>query len=145
VNVIPSHAELTVDCRILPGQTVHDVRREVDLALASLRDSWSFEIVDITDGNQSPAPSHLSDTLARVLAGMVPNADLVPTLLCGFTDSRWFRETQPEAIAYGFCPFFTEDSLSMGGREHAADERIAAADVPLQTLFTERVVRELLS
>jgi acetylornithine deacetylase/succinyl-diaminopimelate desuccinylase-like protein len=145
VNVIPSHAELTVDCRILPGQAVQDVRREVDLALAHLRDSWSFEIVDITDGNQSAAPSRLSDTLARVLTDMVPNADLVPTLLCGFTDSRWFRETQPDAIAYGFCPFFTEDSLSMGGREHAADERIAAADVPLQTLFIERVVRELLS
>ena len=30
VNVIPSHASVEVDCRILPGQTGDDVRREVD-------------------------------------------------------------------------------------------------------------------
>jgi len=144
VNVIPSHAELTVDCRVLPGQTVDDVRRAVDDALAPLGDRWSFEIVDLTEGNESPATSPLSDSLERVLVDMVPDADLVPTLLCGFTDSRWFRETQPDAVAYGFCPFFAEDSAAMGSREHAADERIAAADVPLQALYMERVICDLL-
>jgi acetylornithine deacetylase/succinyl-diaminopimelate desuccinylase-like protein len=144
VNVIPSHAEITIDCRILPGQVAEDVRAQVAAALRDVRGAWDLEIIDITEGNESPASTPLSSALERVLCDMVPDADLVPTLLCGFTDSRWFRETQPHAVAYGFCPFFAEDSLSMGGREHAADERIAAADVPLQALFTERVVHELL-
>jgi acetylornithine deacetylase/succinyl-diaminopimelate desuccinylase-like protein len=144
VNVIPSHAELTVDCRILPGQTAEDVRREVAAALRDLGDSWRIEVIDSTEGNLSPPRTALSESLERVLTEMVPSADLVPSLLCGFTDSRWFRETQPNAVVYGFCPFFTEDSLAMGGREHAADERIAAADVPLQALFMERVVLDLL-
>lgn len=144
VNVIPSHAELTVDCRILPGQGEADVRREVDAALAPLGTHWSFETVDLTVGNQSPAQSALADSITGVLRSMVPNADLAPSILCGFTDSRWFRDAMPDVVAYGFCPFFTHDEITMQGNEHAADERMPVADAPLQALFVERVVRDLL-
>lgn len=144
VNVIPSHAEITVDCRILPGQTRADVEHEVWTALRELGDSWSFEMVDYIEGNRSPAVSPLQASLERVLTDMVPEAELAPTVLCGFTDSRWFRESQPDVVAYGFCPFFTEDALAMGDREHAADERIPVADIPSQALYVERVVADLL-
>lgn len=144
VNVIPSHAEITVDCRILPGQTDADVEHEVRKALRQIGDVWSFEMVDYIEGNRSPAASPLQASLERVLTDMVPDADLVPTVLCGFTDSRWFREAQPDVIAYGFCPFFAEDALAMGDREHAADERIPVTDIPSQALYVERVVHDLL-
>jgi len=144
VNVIPSHADLTIDCRILPGQTETDVRREVATALRSVAARWEFETVDYVTGNTSAARSSLSDSLDRVLRSMAPDADLAPSLLCGFTDSRWFREARPELVAYGFCPFFAEDCVAMGGREHAADERIAVDDIPAQALFYERVARDLL-
>jgi len=144
VNVIPSHAEITVDCRILPGQTDADVRREIDAALADVGDAWRFEMIDYIEGNRSASTSPLGDSLRRTLCDMVPEADLMPTVLCGFTDSRWFREAQPDVVAYGFCPFFAEDALAMGDREHAADERIAASDLPAQALYVERVVRDLL-
>lgn len=144
VNVIPSHAELTVDCRVLPGQTEDDARREVHAALAPLNGAWRFDAVDVTAGNESPPESALRSAVERALLGMVPKAHLVPTLLCGFTDSRWFREAFPNVTAYGFCPFFAEDSMAMGNREHAADERIATTDLPAQTLFFERLVRDLL-
>jgi acetylornithine deacetylase/succinyl-diaminopimelate desuccinylase-like protein len=145
VNVIPSHAELDVDCRILPSQTAPEVEREVHAALAHLGDTWSFEWNDVTEGNESPADTPLSRSLERVLTTMVPRAELLPVHLCGFTDSRWFRERLPGIVAYGFCPFLAEDSPTMGGREHAKDERIAAGDVPFQALFFERVVRDLLA
>ena len=144
VNVIPSHADLKVDCRILPGQTEGDVRRAVTRALRSVGAEWDYETIDYVTGNQSPAESPLADSLRDALTSMVPDAELVPSILCGFTDSRWFREAQPELTAYGFCPFFAEDCVTMGGREHAADERIAADDVPAQVVYYERVVRRLL-
>ena len=144
VNVIPSHASVEVDCRMLPGQTGDDVRREVDTALAGI-DGWEFAWTDLTSGNESPVPTPLSTAIEGVMNELVPGAEIVPLHLCGFTDSRWFRETFPAIAAYGFCPFVAEDTATMGGREHARDERIAIADVSFQALFFERLVPALLA
>jgi acetylornithine deacetylase/succinyl-diaminopimelate desuccinylase-like protein len=145
VNVIPSHASIDIDCRMLPGQTGDDVRREVERALAGLGDTCEFEWVDLTEGNESSADTPLSAAVESVMQTLVPGAAVVPIHLCGFTDSRWFREYVPGVVAYGFCPFVAEDAGTMDGREHAKDERIHVDDVPAQVLFFERVVRELLA
>jgi acetylornithine deacetylase/succinyl-diaminopimelate desuccinylase-like protein len=143
VNVIPSHASVDIDCRILPGQTGDDVRREVEAALAAIA-GWEFEWTDLTESNESPVPTPLSAAIERVMAELVPAGEVVPLHLCGFTDSRWFREAFPDIVAYGFCPFVAEDAATMGGREHAKDERVAVADLPFQARFFERLVHELL-
>jgi acetylornithine deacetylase/succinyl-diaminopimelate desuccinylase-like protein len=145
INVIPSRAHLDVDCRILPGHSPDEVEREVHTALAPLKGSYAFEFLDVTEGNESPPATALSDSIASVLMAMVPDAVVVPEHLCGFTDSRWFRAGQPQAVAYGFCPFYAEDSTAMGGREHAKDERVAITDLPFQALFYERLVHDLLA
>jgi acetylornithine deacetylase/succinyl-diaminopimelate desuccinylase-like protein len=144
VNVIPSHASVEIDCRILPGQTGDDVRREVEAALESI-EGWEFEWTDLTDSNESPVPTALSAAIDRVMAELVPGCEVVPLHLCGFTDSRWFREAFPAIVAYGFCPFVAEDAATMGGREHAKDERVAVADLPYQARFFERLVHEMLA
>jgi acetylornithine deacetylase/succinyl-diaminopimelate desuccinylase-like protein len=144
VNVIPSRAELRVDCRILPGHKPAEVEREVRAALEPLGAAYEFRWGDVTEGNESPCDTPLATSLARVLTEMVPDADMVPSHLCGFTDSRWFRAGVPGAVAYGFCPFLAEDSASMGGREHAKDERVSTADLPFQALFYERLAADLL-
>jgi acetylornithine deacetylase/succinyl-diaminopimelate desuccinylase-like protein len=143
VNVIPSHAEVDVDCRILPEQRAEDVEREVRRALAGI-DGWEFDWVDVTVGNESPLPTPLSESLERVLVRSVPEAKLVGLHLSGFTDSRWFREAFPEAVAYGFCPFVDEDTDAMGDRCHSADERVSVADLAFQAYFFEQVTRDLL-
>jgi len=145
VNVIPSHAEVAVDCRILPQQTPADVQAAVTAALAPLGDGWEFAWVDVTNGNESPAPTPLSESLERVLRRAAPRARLAPLYLSGFTDSRWFREAFPEIVAYGFCPFFYEDTETMGDRCHGIDERIATKDVAFQAWYAEQVARDLLA
>ena len=90
-------------------------------------------------------PTPLSEAIERVMDRLVPGAEVIPLHLTGFTDSRWFREAFPDMVAYGFCPFVAEDSATMGGREHAKDERIAVDDVPFQVRFFELLVPELLA
>jgi acetylornithine deacetylase/succinyl-diaminopimelate desuccinylase-like protein len=146
VNVIPTHAEAEVDCRILPEMTAADTRELVATVLDPLGIDWEFEWVDLTEPNASSAPSPLSKSIERVLRRDVPDAVIAPMTSSGFTDSRWIREAYPDCIAYGFAPFIAESLHAMGGsRAHEPDERILVEDVTYQALFFERLVCDLLA
>jgi len=146
VNVIPTHAEASVDCRILPEMTAADARELVAAVLDPLGIDWEFEWVDVTTPNASPAPTTLSESIARVLRRDVPDAVVAPMCSGSFTDSRWVREYFPDCIAYGFAPYVAESLHAMkGGRDHEPDERIRVADVTYQALFFERLARDLLA
>ncbi len=129
--MIPSHASVEVDCRILPGQTGDDVRREVDAALAGI-DGWEFAWTDLTSGNESPAPTQLSagdrERHGRPRAGRRGRS---PCISAASPTRAGSAKPSRDIVAYGFCPYVTEDTATMGGREHARDERIAVADVGL--------------
>jgi acetylornithine deacetylase/succinyl-diaminopimelate desuccinylase-like protein len=146
VNVIPTHAEACVDCRILPEMSAAGTRELVAAVLDPLGIEWEFEWVDVTTPNTSPAPSALSESIARVLHADVPDAVLAPMCSGSFTDSRWVREYFPDCIAYGFAPYVAESFHAMhGGRDHEPDERIRVEDVTYQALFFERLARDLLA
>ncbi len=146
VNVIPTHAEACIDCRILPEMTPEGTRELVAALLEPLGIDWEFEWIDVTEPNASPAPSALSESIARVLEADVPGAVLAPMCSSSFTDSRWVREAFPGCVAYGFAPYLAESFHAMnGGRDHEPDERILVEDVAYQALFFERLVLDLLA
>ncbi len=68
VNVIPTHAEACIDCRILPEMTAADTRALVAAVLDPLGIDWEFEWVDVTTPNASPAPTALSESIAACFA-----------------------------------------------------------------------------
>jgi acetylornithine deacetylase/succinyl-diaminopimelate desuccinylase-like protein len=146
VNVIPTHAEACVDCRILPEETIEGTRKLVAEVLDPLGIDWEFEWVDVTTPNASPAPTALSESISRVLTADVPDAVLAPMCSGSFTDSRWVREAFPKCVAYGFAPYVAESFHAMaGGRDHMPDERILVEDVTYQALFFERLTLDLLA
>lgn len=146
VNVIPTHAEASIDCRILPGMDLGGTRAVVASVLDPLGIDWEFEWIDVTTPNASPAPTPLSESIERVLRQAVPDAVLAPMCAGSFTDSRWVREAYPDCVAYGFAPFVAESLHDMeGGRDHMPDERIRIDDVAYQALFFERLARDLLA
>jgi len=146
VNVIPTRAEARIDCRILPEMTHADVTDHVASVLDPLGIDWEFDWVDVTTPNASPAATTLTESIERVLRRDVPDAVLAPMTSGSFTDSRYLREAFPDCVAYGFAPFVAESFHAMdGGRDHQPDERILVEDVVYQTLFFERLARDLLS
>jgi acetylornithine deacetylase/succinyl-diaminopimelate desuccinylase-like protein len=64
-----------------------------------------------------------------------PGAATAPWVLPGFTDSRSFRETFPECVAYGFFPQRAMDLFEASPLVHGADERIPVADLGLAARF----------
>jgi acetylornithine deacetylase/succinyl-diaminopimelate desuccinylase-like protein len=133
VNVIPSRAELKVDCRVPPGLGEAEVRRGIAEVLGE--DGFDVEFTERVVGNRSPMQSQLMKTIINWIGERDPSATVVPVILPGFTDSRHFREAFPECVAYGFFPQRHQTMLQTAPLVHAADERIDVRDIAFATEF----------
>jgi acetylornithine deacetylase/succinyl-diaminopimelate desuccinylase-like protein len=133
INVIPSRAELKVDCRVPPGLGEQEVRRGISEVLGD--EGFQIEFTERVVGNRSPMESELMDTIIRWVGERDPGAAVVPVILPGFTDSRHFREAFPECVAYGFFPQRHQTMLETAPLVHAADERIDVRDIAFATEF----------
>ena len=133
INVIPSRAELKVDCRVPPGLGEQEVRRGIAEVLGE--DGFQIEFTERVVGNRSPMHSQMMDTIIDWIGERDPGATVVPVILPGFTDSRHFREAFPECVAYGFFPQRHQSMLQTAPLVHAADERIDVRDLQFATEF----------
>jgi acetylornithine deacetylase/succinyl-diaminopimelate desuccinylase-like protein len=141
INVIPSAAELEVDCRVPPGLGADDAERRVREVLGE--DGYALEFTEMVVGNGSPAESPLWDAMAAWMDAEDPGCRLVPTILPGFTDSRTWRAAFPSIVAYGFFPQKEMTLYEVGPLWHAADERIDKRDLEFATRFFAGMAREI--
>ncbi len=182
INVIPSSAELKVDCRVPPGLGEEEVRRGIAEVLGSphleppgpgrpsptptspgLGGSeaggsdregasesegdglaWRIDFTERIEGNRSPISSQLMEAIADWVNEHDADADVVPVILPGFTDSRHFREAFPECVAYGFFPQKHQTLFEAAPLIHAANERIDARDLAFATEFFRDLARRVL-
>jgi acetylornithine deacetylase/succinyl-diaminopimelate desuccinylase-like protein len=134
INVIPSRAELKVDCRVPPGLGEEQVRRGIAEVLGE-EDGFRIEFTEQVVGNRSPMDSELMRTIIDWIGQRDPGAEVVPVILPGFTDSRHFRAAFPECVAYGFFPQRHQSLMETAPLVHSADERIDVRDLQFATEF----------
>ncbi|HZV72889.1 MAG TPA: M20/M25/M40 family metallo-hydrolase [Conexibacter sp.] len=147
VNVIPSRAEIHVDCRVPPGLGADEVRRAIAEVLGSDgsgEDGFAVEFTEQVVGNGSPLDSPLRAAIDGWIAEHDPGAATVPVILPGFTDSRHFRNAFPDCVAYGFFPHKHQSLLEAAPLVHGADERIDVRDLGYAAQFYADVARALL-
>ncbi len=145
INVIPSRAELKVDCRVPPGLGEAEVLRGIEEVLEPTRpDGFRVEFTERVVGNRSPMASPLMEEIRGWVSERDPGAEVVPLILPGFTDSRHFRAAFPECVAYGFFPQRHQSLLESMPLIHAADERIDVRDVAFAAEFFADLARSLL-
>ncbi len=128
-NVIPGACTVTVDCRLLPGQT----RDEVETLLRSgIPGAWDLEWIEkeCVGGTRSPIDTPLWRALEAWVAETEPGAQLAPIVCGGFTDSHYVR-SGPGTTAYGFFPIRAMAPELVARLVHGADERIAVDDLEL--------------
>ena len=142
INVIPGRAELKVDCRVPPGLGADHARRRIDEVVGG--NGYEIHFGEEVIGNRSPIESPLMDRINAFVEREEPGAAVVPVMLPGFTDSRWFREAFPECVAYGFCPHRKIDLFHAAALMHSADERVPAEDLGLAASFFAELAPELL-
>jgi acetylornithine deacetylase/succinyl-diaminopimelate desuccinylase-like protein len=142
INVIPSRAELKVDCRVPPGLGEQEVRRGIAEVLGS--EGFRIDFTETVVGNRSPMRSQLMEEITAWIGEQDPGAQVVPVILPGFTDSRHFRQAFPECVAYGFFPQRHQSLLQSSPLIHGADERIDVRDLAFATgFFSDLAVRVL--
>ena len=131
-NVIPAVCEVTVDVRLLPGQTPE----EAETTLRAWLGDGAYELVNIErqGGTRSPIGGLLWDAVQSFVAAEEPGAVAAPTCVAGFTDSHWLREAFG-TVAYGFFPARAMDSELAARLIHSANERIPVADLELGVRF----------
>lgn len=137
-NVIPSECSCQVDCRILPGVDAEMVKNEVRSLLSDF-DPFDMEILQAHSASESSVDSPLYQIFEKTLRRLDPKTKMIPSMLTGATDSRFFRLNG--AMAYGFQPLVPTDSLAdYLSRVHGHDERISTESL----LFGTRVLYEVL-
>ena len=141
-NVIPNRCQITIDCRILPGHT----QAEVEAKVAGLLEgaAYDFEWIEAQGGTRSPVDSPLWDVVESFVDEVEPEAQTVPLLLSGFTDSHWVREAFG-TVAYGFFPMRTMEPEVAARLIHSADERIELDDLELGMRFLRHAASALSS
>jgi acetylornithine deacetylase/succinyl-diaminopimelate desuccinylase-like protein len=145
INVIPSRAELKVDCRVPPGLGEAEVREDIASVLGDEADGdWRMEFSERVMGNRSPIASTLMQEISAWISERDPGARTVPVILPGFTDSRHFRNAFPECVAYGFFPHRHQTMLHAAPLVHGADERIDVRDLEFATELYVDLARRIL-
>jgi acetylornithine deacetylase/succinyl-diaminopimelate desuccinylase-like protein len=133
-NVIPSNAEIVVDCRTPPGMTAGQVLERIESVIG--RGDWEITFNDPVVGNRSDYGGPLAEALEEWAGLTEPGSGVLPLVMPGFSDSHWFRKAFG-ATVYGFCPQSTMGVAETKSLVHGADERVAVADVELmENLFT---------
>jgi acetylornithine deacetylase/succinyl-diaminopimelate desuccinylase-like protein len=139
-NVIPGRCEVTVDCRLLPGQT----EAEAEAVLRDWLGEGDYELE--WRGGQGGTRSELGTPLWRAIeefvGGLEAGARPAPICVAGFTDSHWLRETFG-TVAYGFFPLKAMSAELAARLIHSADERVPVEDLELGVRFLRSVAERV--
>jgi acetylornithine deacetylase/succinyl-diaminopimelate desuccinylase-like protein len=118
-NVIPSEAEVELDCRKLPGQSPEDVMREI---LAITGDGVSLEPIKTSAGAEFPTETTLYRLLERETHKLDDGGLVIPLLMPGATDASEYQRAGIKM--YGFTPGLLPPEFPIISLGHGHDERL---------------------
>jgi acetylornithine deacetylase/succinyl-diaminopimelate desuccinylase-like protein len=117
-NVIPSNAEATVDCRVLPGRQDAFLREVDELLGPDVSREWITDLPPLETTFDGP----LVEAMAAALRTEDPGAHTVPYMLSGGTDAKHFAELGMRC--FGFAPLRLPPDLDFASLFHGIDERV---------------------
>ncbi len=130
-NIIPDRVELQVDVRTMPGQSGAAAEALLMEAIGDLADRVEISSND-DPATASPVDTPLWESLSRVTGRLCEGSALVPTIMTGGTDNRFFRRAG--SVGYGFGLFSQRIGFEDYARMfHGHDERVDQESLELST------------
>ncbi len=138
-NVLPSEAEVTLNCRLLPGENIENFVSELKRVIADDSVELTYRQGKALGKEPSPASHEVFRALASSAAKTWSGAKVIPFMSTGATDSAELRAVGVHS--YGILPFpLTEEDE---GRMHGHDERVSLKSFREGLEFIYRAVEEI--
>ena len=136
-NALPQTARATVNCRILPTESVEEVSRTLARVIADEK----VAIIPKGTAVQSPpsaANPEVMQAIAQLSVEMWPGVALNAAMSAGYTDNRWLRNAG--IPAYGISGLFSDPG---NNGVHGRNEQIGAKALFDSKQFLYRLVKSL--
>jgi acetylornithine deacetylase/succinyl-diaminopimelate desuccinylase-like protein len=141
-NTIPDVIDIDVDIRTVPGDTSEVVDRYLADALGDLAERVEVSPLDSPDSTRSPTDNPLWDAVTTCTHAVYPDARVIPGLITGGTDARFFR--LKGSVAYGAALFSPDVTMeAFASRFHGNDERVDTRSLGLSTDFWYGVAKQI--
>lgn len=134
-NVIPSSAQATIDCRILPGREEAFLREVDELLGPDVTREWVTHLPAVETTFDGP----LVEAMAAALRTEDPTAVTVPYLLSAGTDAKAFDELGIRC--FGFAPLRLPPDLDFASLFHGIDERVPVDALQFGTRVLDAFLR----
>lgn len=139
-NVVPDSYELTCDIRVLPGQDIAYVKKELENILRNIA-GCEVEVRGTTSPSASPPDDAFLQAIRHSLVkALGKNAEVMQVLTVGFTDSSAVRPL--DTLVYNFAPSHP-DSEPGKGNVHGDNESFSIDDLVFQTKVLAALAYEL--
>ncbi len=136
---LPTAAEVSVSCRLLPDVTRDDMARDLRTLLEGIDVEVEFE--EFRQGYDLGVDNELFQTAQVVISELDPGALVLPFVAIGGTDSRHLRHV--DVKSYGFAPMPGVEISEVVKRVHRFDERIPVDSLVFGVEAAYRMVRQL--
>lgn len=136
-NALPARAAATVQCRIMPDETVAGTKAALEKVLADPAIKVS-QLGMVTQAPESPPTPQLLKSVETVVHSMWPGVPVIPSMAAGASDSIFTRNAGIPSYGAGGGWNDIHDI-----RAHGRDERMKQSTFYETVEFTYRLMKEL--
>lgn len=144
-NALPQRAEANVNCRILPGHTPGEVRKQLEAVFAEPKLTVKLDAESGINGGENevsvtppPLNKEVFDAMHKVSEQMWPGTPVIPEMETGASDSKI---TMDAGIpSYGFTGMGIDQD---DDRAHGQDERLGVESYYAGVEFTYLYLKQL--
>ena len=135
-NVLPQKASVTINFRIMPGETIADVKRHIEKYMGG--ENVEIEFVKGKEPSLiSPTDTRAFDTLRRLSVSLNEKNIVAPYLVMGGTDAYNYENVCDNI--YRFAPFTIDTVLLL--TTHSTNERIPVEQLTSGVTFFKRYIK----
>ena len=138
-NALPQRAKATIQCRMLPADSVDNVQNLLVAALADPVIHVTLDAPPIVSPESPPTPQ-IMKKVALLAHSMWPNVPIIPTMATGFSDDRQTRNAG--MVSYDISGVWQDVDEN---RAHGRDERIGIQAFDESVEFTYRLLKAMSS
>ncbi len=119
-NILPERSSMTANVRTLPGDSIQDV---IDHCRSVLPEEVGIRVIK---GTEAPpvqsADSYGYKLIESIVKEKYPGITVIPTILFGGTDSRYYCGVCPDNSIYRFTGIVSDDRIKLKGAAHKVNE-----------------------